>query len=476
MNYCDLPEFPKRYLRIRDGKVMATRNRWIFTILARRLSADQSGSVAIMAGFLILILFLCVGAAVDFGRAISVRAAIGRALDTSTLAGARLLSTSVATEAQVGETVTDFFEANMANAGFTDVSVGDIGVKIDSVNGKLEVDASAIVPTYFIRLAGIDNLTVATKSQSTYSRFDVEVALVLDLSGSMQPYVGDLKEAVASLLNILLPKDQPQSEAKVRVSIVPYAQGVRLTSSDALKVTDGYDNRCVTERSGAQKYTDAYFSTDNDGKYDPGEFGGGTAQNKGSSCPSTVLQPLTDDRAKIDTIVANLATATYTAGHTGINWGWFTLSPNWSGLWPAASKPSSYSDNRTLKFAILLTDGVFNTSYDWKTGACNSSGKKATTYTSPKYDCWDEAIESDSAATLGPQRAEALCNGIKSKKITVYSIAFNLNNTTSGLKAKAVMNKCASGSDHFFDAESPEQLVGAFSTIANKIQSIFISL
>lgn len=447
--------------------------------LLRRLAGNRDGSIAILAGLTIIILFVAAGAAVDLGRAISVRAAIGRALDASTLAGARLLSTSLATQGQVETTVSEYFDANMASMGFNDVELSNLNVRIDTTNGKLSVDGSAIVPTYFIRIAGIDTLKVGTLAETTYSSFDVEVSMVLDLSGSMSSYVGDLKTAVTSLLNILMPADRPPSESKVRIALVPYAQGVRMSSVDANKVTDSYKYNygCVTERDGPQKYTDAFYSSDNDGKYDVGEFGGGSDQSdKGSMCPTTVLQPLTEDRVKLDQIVSKLKVATYTAGHTGINWGWFTLSPNWSGLFSGSSAPASYEDDDTLKFAVLMTDGVFNTSYSWKTDACNKDGTIWKSGQGSKYDCWAETIESDSSAVSGPTRAKALCDGMKAKGIKIYSVAFNLNNSDAGKKAKETMNYCSSGVGYFFDAQSPEQLIAAFTTIGNKIQSIFLSL
>ncbi|MBA5778932.1 pilus assembly protein [Stappia sp. F7233] len=458
---------------------MSAKVRSTLLSLLRRLVGDRNGSIAILAGLTIILLFMAAGAAIDFGRAISVRSAIGRALDASTLAGARLLSTSLATQAQVEKEVSDYFDANIASLGFSDVELSELHVQIDPANGKLVVDGSADVPTYFIRIAGIQTLTVGTLAESTYSSFDVEVSMVLDLSGSMRSYVGDLKTAVTSLLNILLPTDKEPSESKVRIALVPYAQGVRLSTTNANKITDNYVNTsgCVTERDGPNKYTDAYYSTDNDGKYDVGEFGGGSQQSKsGSKCPSTLLQPLTEDRAKLDQIVSNMAVATYTAGHTGINWGWFTLSPNWSSLFSGSSAPASYEDDDTLKFAILMTDGVFNTSYSWKTNACDQYGSAAGYYTYPKYDCWAEAIESDDSAIAGPTRAKALCDGMKAKGIKIYSIAFNLNETTSGKKAKDTMKYCSSGIGYFFDAQSTAQLIAAFTTIANKIQSIFLSL
>ena len=53
-----------------------------------------------------------------------------------------------------------------------------------------------------------------------------------------------------------------------------------------------------------------------------------------------------------------------TAGHIGTAWAWYTLSPNWSSLWPSAASPSPTARRTCDKIAILMTDGEYNTEYD----------------------------------------------------------------------------------------------------------------
>ena len=86
--------------------------------------------------------------------------------------------------------------------------------------------------------------------------------------------------------------------------------------------------------------------------------------------------PLTDDRDALDTYVASLVTDYLTAGHQGIAWGWYLLSPKWASLLPAGSKPAAYSDRQTVKAMILMTDGDFGTYLSTGSGSAKEMAEK----------------------------------------------------------------------------------------------------
>lgn len=426
---------------------------------------DRRGNVAIIAGFAMVVLILVAGSGIDFGRAYNTRIAIERALDSATLAGARQLSTSMATKEQVTETVSDFFNANMELAGYSDVTVGDVVVNINRDAGTLDVSASATIPTTFISISGIKALTVNAFSESTFSHYDVEVAMVVDVTLSMRSDMPALRNAAQSLVDILIPAGTTSSESKVRISLVPYSQGVNL-GNYASTVSNGTTTRCVTEREGPEKYTDAVYNYADEYSV---FFGGGT-----SACSSTSkLLPLSSDRGALSSAVSSLAANGMTAGQTGIQWGWYTLSPNWSSLWPSDSAPASYArvEDDVLKFAVLMTDGGFNRHYDyadicelkWVDGRLRSVCKKE----------WQE-IQSNEHDYNGPafSRARKLCDAMKDTKIKIYSIYFkNSSNTAAG----KLMEYCASSSKTYYLAKDQAQLIAAFQKIANEIQSIYLS-
>ena len=186
----------------------------------------------------------------------------------------------------------------------------------------------------------------------------MELSLIVDVTGSMSQDMDALKSAANSVVDILLADQTSNSLSKVRISLVPYSQGVNL-GSYAKTVTNGaaLGANCVTERMGPQQFTDAAYNyNDTNSEF----FGGGSnACSSGSS-----LLPLTSSANNLKTAIKNLVASGGTAGQIGIAWGWYTLSPNWSNLWPSASAPSAYNSNKVKKIALIMTDGDFNDFYD----------------------------------------------------------------------------------------------------------------
>jgi hypothetical protein len=72
---------------------------------------------------------------------------------------------------------------------------------------------------------------------------------------------------------------------------------------------------------------------------------------------------LTSDKATLSSRINSLTVTGVTAGQIGIAWGWYTLAPGFSSLWPPASQPQPYGSPNLKKIAVLMTDGEFNTPY-----------------------------------------------------------------------------------------------------------------
>src|SRR5262249_49808535 len=121
---------------------------------------------------------------------------------------------------------------------------------------------------------------------------------------------------------------------------------------------------CVSERTGPQAFTDAAPSAI--------ALVGANYPAPSNPCPPNTILPLTNNKTLLKGQIDLLQAAGSTAGHLGVAWGWYLLSPNWGYLWPAESQPAPYSgladlDARGLpllrKIVILMTDGEFNTAY-----------------------------------------------------------------------------------------------------------------
>jgi Flp pilus assembly protein TadG len=451
-----------------------------FNVQARALVVERRGAIVPMLAIVLVLIIVIAGAGIDFARAINQRQAIARGLDAAMLAVARELSTRNMSETEIQDYLKKNYEAYFgANAEGSAIPGVEIVVDMPSIDTKarrIAVSARSEVPTYFIRLAGMGPKTIPVSSgaQAIYPK-SVEAALVVDVTGSMAgTKIAGLREAAAGFVNTLIPPASVSTNEKVRVALVPYSAGVNIGATLAAEATGGASKSrtsypyCVSERDGAQAYTDAshMVAPIGPGAQQAGYMtafyrqGSKIRSSPGYVCPTAVAVPLTLDPGstkKPGTLlyeVARLGAGGNTAGQTGIAWGWYMLSSNWSSLWPSKSAPAPASDERVVKYLVVMTDGDFNTWFSPdRVGRVN-------------YD-WIAQQGSESAT-----RARALCTAIKAKGITIITVGFQI---AKGSAADKVMSDCASGSDNYYRADSDEDLIAEFARIANQIKSTYLS-
>ena len=150
-----------------------------------------------------------------------------------------------------------------------------------------------------------------------------------------------------------------------------------------------------------------------------------------------------------------------TAGHLGIAWGWYLLSPNWTGIWPEESRPRDYGATRTSKFLILMTDGEFNTAH--------YNGVASKNYA---YGNNDDRINQNATNGAPFDQAENLCDGMKEQDIVIYTVGFGL---TEGSDADDFLQGCATDTDHAYRAQTGSELQQAFQEIATSITLLRLS-
>lgn len=214
---------------------------------------------------------------------------------------------------------------------------------------------------------------------------------------------------------------------------------------------------CVWERDGTERFTD---STPGANAYlahmtawfeeDPSHRDGGVwvtghpnreghSWYRGTECRGREPMGLTNDRNELNGYVNALTAGGGTAGHLGVAWSWYLISDNWDGIFTGDSAPLSFTEPDSEKVVILMTDGSFNS-------------------------------EVFPAQGSSDEQARALCDGMKTKNIKVYSVA--LNAPTAG---KRVLEYCASGTDYFFEPETAAELTEAYRKIATSISDLRIS-
>ena len=215
---------------------------------------DSSGAVSVITGLLAIMLFLFIGAGVDFSRWLHARSKMQTAIDAAVLATGRALQTNGGNQAAataVGQTY--FTEATSALSSVENRSI-DIEI-VDNGTGVIG-STKAKLSTPFMGLAGVRSLPLFVQgdaanpdTKSNGAEFaksilsaganagtNIEISLMLDVTGSMcddgnGPCVAGtkidaLKAAAKDLVNIVVWADQ--SKYTSRVAIVPFSTRVRV--------------------------------------------------------------------------------------------------------------------------------------------------------------------------------------------------------------------------------------------------------
>lgn len=184
---------------------------------------DSSGVLAATFAVMLPVIIGAVGMSLDLSQAYLVRERLGGALDAATLAATSSESTEDAIQARVEK----FLEANYPESKIG--TVHDLTVTFDEVTGDVTAGAYADYDTTFMRVIGIKKLTVYKSTTVTRNVSGVEVALVLDNTGSMSTNdnIGTLRTAATNFVNILFDKagDHPEG---IKIGLVPYANAVRV--------------------------------------------------------------------------------------------------------------------------------------------------------------------------------------------------------------------------------------------------------
>ncbi|WP_320410197.1 pilus assembly protein [Mesorhizobium sp. Root157] len=440
-----------------------------------RFWADRRGNFAVIFGMIVAVLALAVGFGVDTAQLMNAKSALRNAVDAAVTSTARELTVRPATEEEARKWVAAFLTAN---------SAGGILPHDDIVLDKLVVDKTAKTVTasayvdvaLYFPLFGQSNVKrIHNMGAAVYSDKHIEVAMMLDLTTSMEEdrrartnKIGDLKVAAAAAVSTFLDMNNANTP-RIRVALVPYSDGVNtgplahtvfreakgstgkddappsLNAPQAVSVSDN----CATERKnstgGGMDYSDAGPSMALVNRDDRIE-----------TCPVAPLVPLTTDEDALLKAIDQFKADGYTAGHIGVQWTRYLLSPSWRSVLESAvpgSGPLEYTDNKAKKIAILMTDGAFNTAF-----AGVSSSEKTRS----------------NQKTRSQNAARELCSRMKQDGIEIFTIGFML-----AAGDQDVMSNCASpdtsGIKHYFLAADGAALKTAFQEIARNTERLALT-
>lgn len=194
-----------------------------------KLLANRKGNFAINFALMSALIFLAAGLAVDYVQSLSNRTEISNALDAATLATGRALAigeiSTTGTDAQ--DYLMAIFAANVGDDTFDTGTYALENFTLDTDNNTLAASVSIEQPLTFLRI-GLDKSrqTVTSSSEVTFGIGTIEVAMALDVTGSMGgSRITALKSAASLGITELLSANS-DTEENVRISLVPYSKAV----------------------------------------------------------------------------------------------------------------------------------------------------------------------------------------------------------------------------------------------------------
>ncbi len=394
---------------------------------------NDNGATAILFSLMVMVLFLSIGLAVDGGRASSNRSNAQQALDAAVLAASNVF----VDDAIRKEKFSSIFAKNFQEADATIVDLEFTFSKADGGHGVLKLNYN----TSIMKIFGHNTVYDVLESRAKQHKFDMEVALVLDVSGSMRSGMGAgsrldaLKVSAKKLISTLDAAKMPNQN--IKYSIVPFTMNVNVgTDNDSFvdNTASGLFTGtswagCVLERPAPYHNRDVYSAggASSGGNWQayiwPPEPDGGTTcinpsngtnagyksvgvvgpsgvndpwtKGPNNNCVRHSIKPLTtsasDISTEIDALEAHSNMGTILA--PGIAWAHRVLSPG-----APFSEGDAFSDS-VRKIMIVITDGEQTTEGEFQPIGCNGESNTSTAYS---FDPNSLQLDGISLATNGP--------------------------------------------------------------------------
>lgn len=471
-----------------------------------RFHKSEDGAVAMIYGPMAIVLLLAAGISIDYARGYLVKKEIARALDAAVLAAGSL---PVTDETAMRTLAQQYFDANISPSTKRDFNP-QLNVTVS--NEEITATSSANVPTLLMKLAGHDTTVVNEKSVAGRTLVNIEVALVLDNTGSMRgSKLSSLKTAAKTLTDTLYATDG--SSEYVEIALIPFTGAVNvgtnninaswidydgdstaaqedygssqeyswnssLEGKSAFEFLDHYNvswQGCVRARVGTApkpgggtvdldlwdippsnddvntKWAPYLRPAHNLNNTDPSNSRVRRELRYDDTCPEQPILPLTNNKSTIKDNIDNMVADGYTSVPIGLIWGWRVLSS-------AAPFTEGDDENNTQnrKVIVLLTDGQNHHGYhNW--GIYSAYGM-------PNYNHLG-------TGWLGNQlddKLETICSNVKSQDILIYSITFQLNDSNT----QQLMRECATREDMYYNSPDGSSLQDAFNQIATGLQKL----
>lgn len=466
----------------------------------RRFGRDESGVMIVLTMLFLVLMMIMGGMAVDFMRFESRRTMLQSVSDRAVLAAADLDQDKVA-----AEVVIDYFE----KAGFGGTIIGEPDVIDTPDYNSVGVNSRYEMNSIYLRLLGIETLSAPAAAKAIAGVANVEVSLVVDISGSMKNPVVPSDGSPSTMSKIQALRAASTTFAKIMLtdahrdnislSLVPYSEQVNigpdLMAELPVDVVHDYSH-CI-------EFDDASFGTTGINMYRTQEQAQHFQWNPSSYnyryqndlsmtiCPRYDFErvvPLTQDLDALKATIAQLQPRAGTAIYLGLKWGLALLDPSMrtplNGIVDPvfADRPVNYSLNTnpedTQKVIVLMTDGQNSNSNRLVDSKYNTPSLRARwaaynmfyyIYRHKHWRSYQSYYYRKYTPTLGNTYMQQLCTLAKDNGVIIYSVAVEA--PPDGITQLAA---CASSAAHFFNV-SGDELENVFGSIAKQVTELRLS-
>lgn len=355
----------------------------------KTFAQNEDGAMYVL-GFIIFGLLLAIGGlSLDIMRYEASRERLQSTLDRAVLAAAAL--TEGGTDAEIIAHSKATVINHLATVGLDGaIDPADIDVQPGFGSKRVEAVARVHVPLHhgtFLAF-GLDDdggqtLIAEATSVAEESIGNVEISLVLDVSGSMDWYnrLDDLKDAAHDFLETVYSNSAP---GKVSTSIIPYATQVNAGS----EVLSYFNRNSPHEHSHCLNFDGSDFETTSvsltdyydqtlhfdpwTDEYDGFEVGNTppypVCGNEAALVQGREMMVWSTNKGDLQTYIANLEADGSTSTDIGVKWGAALLDPSMqpvlTGMTNSGSvdnaldgRPFNYETSDALKVLVVMTDG-----------------------------------------------------------------------------------------------------------------------
>jgi Flp pilus assembly protein TadG len=356
--------------------------------MTKRFCSDEDGNIAMFSVMLFSLMVMVGGLAVDLMRMENTRSTLQQTLDRCVLAAATIRQTL---DPEV--VCRDYVE----KAGLSDY-LQDVQVTQTEGSRVVLATARGDQDNIFAPLIGHDTFPIPASSSATQTVSDIEIVLVLDVSGSMSgAKLASLKDAASGFIDKVTANNQ---DNRVSIAIVPYNAQVNMPDyliskynavgpvtaananclefTPAMFAVPGISQTAAIPRA---VYADPASGTTGGTAYTSFDATGDTGANNAfqycnprngnaatGAMTQNLIMPPTSDAAALKARINALYAGGNTSITLGMKWGLNMVDPGTRPVFAQlasedvmedrfSDRPFDYDEEDVMKVIVLMTDG-----------------------------------------------------------------------------------------------------------------------